>query len=127
MGPLSPQIPDSSFPTITSRTFLTTTVKEPEDRTNASIYSYRGGPTAGKNVPLSYMPVGDYKRVETDDELGLWANENRGVISPDLEQRLRDAHYLPSDNPDDISGQEWRDQHRVGYFELKRLQDLYAT
>lgn len=61
-----------------------------------------------------------------NDELGIWAEENRDMIAPDLEQKLRDAHYRPSDNPDEIPAQEWRDLHGVGHFELKRIQELYS-
>lgn len=128
MGPLSPQIMDAPFsiPPFSSRTGLTTITRMPEGGTENSNYAPRESPLPGVDSPPSYMPVLGGARVEPDDELGLWANQNRGMVSPDLEQRLRDAHYFPTDNPDHIPAQEWRDQHGVGYFELKRLQELYA-
>lgn len=132
MDPLFPQIKEVPFfiPPGSNPTGLTTTTSISEDHTEASIHASLREPTASPCLPPAYSdmitPVHDSARVEMGDELGLWANENRTVISPDLEQKLRGAHYLPSDNPDDISAQDWRDQDGVGYFELRRLRELYA-
>jgi hypothetical protein len=64
--------------------------------------------------------------IQPDDELGRWAAENRYLVPDKLEKKLRAAQYLPSDNPNEISPDVWRDTHGVGHFELKRLQELYA-
>jgi hypothetical protein len=43
-----------------------------------------------------------------------------------LEERLRAAQYLPSDDPDGIPPDVWQDNHGVSHFELKRLEEIYA-
>jgi hypothetical protein len=48
------------------------------------------------------------------------------MISPALEAKLIKAHYMPEDDPDEVSAQEWQSEYGVGYFELKRLRQLYA-
>lgn len=60
-----------------------------------------------------------------DDEVGRWAAGNRDSISPELEQKLRDAHYRPSDDPREITDNIWSDRYGVGHYELKRIQELY--
>jgi hypothetical protein len=84
-----------------------------------------GGVT--RSPTLSPIPVTRESVVQQDDELGRWAAENRSLVPDELEKKLRVAQYLPSDNPNEISPDVWRDTHGVGYFELKRLQELYAT
>ena len=61
-----------------------------------------------------------------ETELTRYASKNRNMISPDLEMKLIKAHYMPEDDPDEISAQEWQTEYGVGYFELKRLRQLYA-
>jgi hypothetical protein len=60
-----------------------------------------------------------------DDDLGRWAAANRDSIEPELEQKLRIAHYRPVDDPKQISDTIWKEQYGVGFFELKRIQELY--
>jgi hypothetical protein len=60
-----------------------------------------------------------------DDEMGRWVAANRDSISPELEQKLRNAHYRPVDDPKEISDTDWKEHYGVGYFELKRIQELY--
>lgn len=60
-----------------------------------------------------------------DDDLGRWAAANRDSIEPELEQKLRIAHYRPMDDPKQISDTDWKEQYGVGVFELKRIQELY--
>lgn len=62
-----------------------------------------------------------------DDEVGRWAASNRDHISPDLEQKLREAHYRPADDPKEITDKIWNDRYGVGHFELKRIQELYDS
>jgi hypothetical protein len=84
--------------------------------------SYASMQTEGNLAGLSTLPPVE----EQDDELGRWAAENRSSVPYELEQKLRAAQYLPSDNPEEISPDVWRDAHGVGHFELKRLQEIYA-
>jgi hypothetical protein len=60
-----------------------------------------------------------------DDEVGRWAAANRDNISPDLEQKLRNAHYRPMDDPKEIDVNTWKQEYGIGHFELKRIQELY--
>jgi hypothetical protein len=60
-----------------------------------------------------------------DDEVGRWAAANREKIGPELEQKLRVAHYRPVDDPKQIDDTVWKEQYDVGVFELKRIQELY--
>jgi hypothetical protein len=64
--------------------------------------------------------------VQQDDELGRWAAENRSLVPYELEQRLRAAQYLPSDDPDEIAESVWQSVHHIGHFEVKRLREIYA-
>ena len=60
-----------------------------------------------------------------ENDLSRYASRNRHLISPDLEYKLRKAHYMPEDDPDEISTQEWQSEYGVGYFELKRLRQIH--
>jgi hypothetical protein len=79
-----------------------------------------------RSPTLSPTPLTRESMVQQDDELGRWAAENRSLVPDELEKKLRAARYLPSDNPDEISPDVWRETHGVGHFELKRLQEIYA-
>lgn len=61
-----------------------------------------------------------------ENDLSRYASQHRQYVSPELELKLRRAHYMPEDDPDEISAQEWQNEHGVGYFELKRLRQLYS-
>lgn len=63
--------------------------------------------------------------VDQDDDLGRYATAHRSIISHGLEDKLRRAKYLPTDDPKEISADVWMSQYGVGRFELKRLQELY--
>ena len=67
------------------------------------------------------VPMGSLE----ENDLSRYASQNRHLISPDLEYKLRKAHYMPEDDPDEISVEEWRSEYGVGYFELKRLRQLH--
>ena len=58
--------------------------------------------------------------------LARFADSNRGLISEDLEARLTAAGYLPTDDPDNLSEEEWRIVHNVTKLEVMRLRALYA-
>jgi hypothetical protein len=59
-------------------------------------------------------------------ELAEFANANRDVINQSLEARLQAAGYLPTDDPNDLTPEEWRNEHGVTKLELNRLKNLYA-
>lgn len=72
------------------------------------------------------LPAQDTEQVLHEDDLSRYTSQNRHIISPELELKLRKAHYLPEDDPDEVPAQEWQSRYGVGYFELKRLRQLYA-
>jgi cell division septation protein DedD len=59
-------------------------------------------------------------------ELARFASANRDVINEGLEARLQAAGYLPTDDPNDLTPEEWRNEHGVTKLELNRLKNLYA-
>lgn len=59
------------------------------------------------------------------DVLFQFAARNRDLISLELESKLRVAHYLPTDNPSDLSTDIWQSQYGVGLFELRRVQEAW--
>lgn len=56
--------------------------------------------------------------------LAQFASANRGMINEDLEARLEAAGYLPTDDPDSLTEQEWK-EHKVTKLELLRLRTLF--
>lgn len=58
--------------------------------------------------------------------LATWANANRAFITEDLESKLASAGFLPSDNPDDLTEEEWTSQFGLTKLEVLRLRKLYA-
>ncbi|CAG7846606.1 SubName: Full=Uncharacterized protein {ECO:0000313/EMBL:CCA69851.1} [Serendipita indica DSM 11827] len=61
---------------------------------------------------------------QVNDIIGQYAQANRVLISPSLEDKLRAASYLPMDNPDEMPLSEWQ-AYGVQTFELRRLQEAY--
>jgi hypothetical protein len=59
-------------------------------------------------------------------ELARYASANRDVINESLEAKLHAAGYLPSDDPNDLTPEQWRNEHGVTRLELNRLKNLYA-
>jgi hypothetical protein len=59
-------------------------------------------------------------------ELARFASANRDVINESLEAKLHAAGYLPTDDPNDLTPEEWRNDHGVTKLELNRLKNLYA-
>jgi hypothetical protein len=100
---------------------VVSSISPPAYQTLTSLYG-SGSMETPYVVPLPGESVQDY-----DDEIGKYSTSHRDVIPPDLEQRLRIARYLPTDDPNEIPADVWSSQHGVGYFELKRLQELYET
>jgi len=60
------------------------------------------------------------------DALGQYAAANRSFISPELEQKLRDAGYFPFDDPDLTPSATWERRYGVHEHELGKLRELYA-
>ncbi|KIM26123.1 hypothetical protein M408DRAFT_330715 [Serendipita vermifera MAFF 305830] len=63
----------------------------------------------------------------TSPALAAFATANRDLISEDLEVRLSIAGYLPSDDPNNLTEEEWMTEHNVTKLELMRLRSLYAA
>jgi cell division septation protein DedD len=59
-------------------------------------------------------------------ELARFAAANRDVINENLEARLQAAGYLPTDDPNRLTAEEWRVEYGITKLELRRLQDLYS-
>jgi hypothetical protein len=59
-------------------------------------------------------------------ELARFASANRDAINENLEARLLAAGYLPTDDPSDLTPEQWRNEHGVSRLELNRLKDLYT-
>jgi hypothetical protein len=88
-------------------------------------------PTSNPNAHTSSSPIttshpgsAPFERVYSDT-LSQFTSANRDVITPNLENKLRQARYVPTDNPSDMSAEEWSSRYGVGTFELRRLQELY--
>ena len=58
--------------------------------------------------------------------LATWASANRNVISEDTETKLLAAGYMPGDDPDIFSEDEWQTRYGLTRLELFRLRNLYA-
>lgn len=58
------------------------------------------------------------------DALAIWAQENRSVISEDLERRLRMAGYSPEFDLDEMAPETWLDCYNISLSELQNLKRL---
>ena len=58
--------------------------------------------------------------------LSQWARAHRGFISKKLEAKLDAAGYVPTDNPDSMTENEWMQTWGVTKLELGRLKALFA-
>ncbi|CAG7850076.1 SubName: Full=Uncharacterized protein {ECO:0000313/EMBL:CCA76550.1} [Serendipita indica DSM 11827] len=76
------------------------------------------------SIPLS--TVGSSGFVAGDAGLSQWARENRHYITEKLEMKLDAAGYVPTDDPDNISEEEWKREWGVTKLELTRMRGLYA-
>ncbi|CAG7850099.1 SubName: Full=Uncharacterized protein {ECO:0000313/EMBL:CCA71990.1} [Serendipita indica DSM 11827] len=83
---------------------------------NASTRS--SAPLLNKTSPV---PEG----VEEETGLAEWARTHRSQIPARLEAKLAAAGYVPTDNPDSISEEEWLREYGVTKFELARVRTLY--
>ncbi|KAG8807378.1 hypothetical protein FRC17_004489 [Serendipita sp. 399] len=64
--------------------------------------------------------------VNADSGLSQWARENRSYVTEKLEMKLDAAGYVPSDDPDNITEEEWKCEWGVTKLELTRMRALYA-
>ncbi|KIM26125.1 hypothetical protein M408DRAFT_196567 [Serendipita vermifera MAFF 305830] len=79
--------------------------------------------------PLYGAPMSDmlYAIPPTSLALAEFAEANRDMIGTDLEMRLAIAGYVPSDDPDNLSEEEWTNVHNLTRLELMRLRSLFAA
>lgn len=87
-------------------------------------------PTYGHSLPRD-SPHPDPTQMRTlsasfSPELVRFASTNRDMINENLEARLQAAGYLPTDDPSNLTPEEWRVEYGITRLELRRLQDLYT-
>jgi hypothetical protein len=58
--------------------------------------------------------------------LSTWASSNRAVVSEDMEAKLLAAGYMPGDDPDAFTEDEWQSRYGLTRLELLRLRRLYS-
>lgn len=95
------------------------------------------GPSFDREAPLPPLPlqsVSDAASVTSrgpvpvyGSSLALenWARANRASVSEDMEAKLLAAGYMPGDNPDDYTEEEWKTNFGITRLELLRLRKLY--
>lgn len=77
--------------------------------------------------PPTYAPEESVRQTPAfSAALALYASQHRDVINESLEARLQVAGYLPTDDPSNLSSDEWQNDYGVTKLELRRLQDLYS-
>lgn len=89
-------------------------------------YQMLGSPSNSRAPSLRIvgsLPNDEY--LPNDDEIGRYAAANRDDIPHELEEKLRMARYMPTDDPKEIPADFWLTHYGVGHFELKRLQELF--
>jgi len=82
-----------------------------------------------QDPPPTYGPASSVRQtaaVSFSAVLALYASQHRDVINESLEARLQVAGYLPTDDPSNLSSDEWQNDYGVTKLELRRLQDLYS-
>lgn len=91
----------------------------------------RGAGTTSTDSPNPFASYaeslndGAEERIYNDD-ISRFCSANRDLISPTLENKLRAAHWLPSDDPNEMPAERWRTAYGVEFFELKRIQEAYS-
>ncbi|KAG8809210.1 hypothetical protein FRC17_003558, partial [Serendipita sp. 399] len=87
-------------------------------------------PASASNLGASSSALGLGTRggtfVGADAGLSQWARENRSYITEKLEMKLDAAGYVPSDDPDNMTEEEWKREWGVTKLELTRMRALYA-
>ncbi len=60
-----------------------------------------------------------------DDPIGRYATQHRSYINSQLEEKLRQAGYRPSDGPNMYTPESWLARFGVDRFELERIWDVH--
>lgn len=76
---------------------------------------------AGPSQTHDSPPVYGNSRV-----LSTWASANRAAVSEDMESKLLSAGYMPGDDPDLFTEDEWQTKFGLTRLELVRLRRLYS-
>ncbi|KIM26113.1 hypothetical protein M408DRAFT_330708 [Serendipita vermifera MAFF 305830] len=84
------------------------------------------GAMASRMAPASRVPSEYPPHYSGSVELTNWFRANRASITDEMEQRLVAAGYMPSNNPDDLTEEEWETKFGITKFELIRLREIYA-
>ena len=70
--------------------------------------------------------IGSSRFTSRQDTLTAWADAHRNEVSPELEESLRKAGYLPGQDPDRISTEQWSNLG-IGPFSVQVLRDIYLA
>ena len=89
----------------------------PMSTTSMSLSRHGSPPVYGSSV---------YAYVGSSGPLASWANANRAFVTEDLESKLSNAGYVPTDDPDDLTEEEWTTKYGLTKLEIVRLRKLYA-
>ncbi|KIM29171.1 hypothetical protein M408DRAFT_328871 [Serendipita vermifera MAFF 305830] len=81
-----------------------------------------GSPNAGPSRHQEPPPAYGNSRA-----LSTWANTNRAAVSEDMESKLLSAGYMPGDDPDLYTEDEWKTIYGITRLELVRLRKLYCN
>ena len=71
--------------------------------------------------------IAESRPLKLNTPLAKWAKKNRKYIPERLERKLENAGYVPTDDPDQLTEDEWRRDWGVTIFELGRMRKLYAA
>jgi hypothetical protein len=104
---------------------VTPTLEDPNDNVHYAPPNYESvhGHRVDNVFPVNPVPAPGPNKGPQDD-LRRFADRHRSHISPELEDKLRVAHYRPSDDPSSVPESLWA-QYNIGVFELRRLQEVY--
>ncbi|KIM26122.1 hypothetical protein M408DRAFT_9991 [Serendipita vermifera MAFF 305830] len=130
LPPVNPSSSVTSIPEVSTSTPYAIPSVGPALSTRPSSHIPAASTPPPEELPLYATPMQPYARYTTPPTslaLAAFANANRDLISEDLELRLSVAGYLPSDDPDNLSEEEWMAVHNVTKLELMRLRSLFAA
>ncbi|KIM29170.1 hypothetical protein M408DRAFT_119639 [Serendipita vermifera MAFF 305830] len=95
-----------------------TSERDPEESIGGTSGSPNAGPSRHQEPPPVYA---------TSRALSVWANTNRAAVSEDMESKLLSAGYMPGDDPDVYTEEEWKKSYGITRLELVRLRKLYGN
>lgn len=96
----------------------------PRDYRTFGEESHRGGASHAGSTAC-HAPRETPKKYDLEQGLSAWAAEHRRQIPESFEAKLKAAGYLPYDDPDIMTEDEWLSQWSVSRMELQRLRHLY--